>query len=39
MSDDDFQSEATNTTASDTLNGGSTSMRNTTADEYKNGNR
>ncbi|CAF0782742.1 unnamed protein product [Adineta ricciae] len=39
MSDDDFQSEATNTTASDTLNGGSTSIRNSAADEYNQGNR
>ncbi|CAF3703620.1 unnamed protein product [Adineta steineri] len=39
MSDDDFQSEATNTTASDTLNGGNTSLRNSTADDFNNGNR
>jgi hypothetical protein len=38
MSDDDLQSEATNASASETLNSGNSTLQNSTAEDFNNGN-
>jgi len=38
MSDDDLQSEATNPSTSETLNGGSSSLRNSAVESFSDGN-
>jgi hypothetical protein len=38
MSDDDLQSESMNASASETLNGGSSTLQSSTADDLNNGN-
>lgn len=38
MSDDDLQSESTNASASETLNGGNNTLQNSTTEDLNNGN-